>query len=195
MSIFYNQSGHGPLTIERMRPIRFSTIPVLFVFAFCSLTSDAQTSAAPSPAPNLAPISFLTVHDWQTLLPDQPDGKKREIHAQFTWTQNHQAIRISNEFIIDGKPSPYIDGLYAWDPKQKLISFWYVGAEGGLTQGTLKTDGGTLIHDFEEIQPDGKTAKYVARVTPNEQGWRNEIFSQSPNGLRPMVAVQYTVAR
>lgn len=31
------------------------------------------------------------------------------IHARFTWTENRQAIRISNQFVTDGKPAPYVD--------------------------------------------------------------------------------------
>ena len=44
------------------------------------------------------------------------------IHAQFTWSQNRQAIRISNQFVVDGKAGPYVDGLYAWDPQQHVIA-------------------------------------------------------------------------
>jgi hypothetical protein len=178
-----------------MRFIRLAKIAELLLAGALCFPAHAQTSPDPSSIANLAPIAFLTAHEWEAQLPDQPDGKKRRIHAQFTWTQNHQAIRISNEFVIDGKPSPYVDGLYAWDPQQHLVLFWYIGADGSLTKGTVKTDGATLVHDFEETQSGGKTAKYVARVTPNEQGWRNEIFAQSDSGLKPIVGVQYTPAR
>lgn len=178
-----------------MRLIRFLKIALLLLpGAFC-LVAHGQTSPAPSPVGTLGPIAFLTAHEWEAQLPDQADGKRRRIHAQFTWTQNHQAIRISNEFVMDGKPSPYVDGLYAWDPQQHLILFWYIGADGSLTKGTVKSEGATLVHDFEETQSDGKTAKYVARVTPNAQGWRNEIFAQTDSGLKPIVGVQYTPAR
>ena len=83
-----------------------------------------QCARAETPAPSAAalePIAFLTTHEWDAKLPDSPEGKKKKIHARFTWTQNGQAIRISNEFVTDGKASPYIDGLYAWDPQQHVI--------------------------------------------------------------------------
>lgn len=158
------------------------------------MKSSAQTSG-PVPPTNLAPIAFLTAHEWDAQLPDTPDGKKRKIHAQFTWTQNGQAVRISNQFITDGKPSPYIDGLYAWDPHQRVIVFWYVGADGSLTRGTVKSEAGKLIHEFEQAEADGKTAKYVAHVTPNgTTSWQNEIFAHGANGIRPMVNVRYEAA-
>lgn len=148
----------------------------------------------PAPAP-LNPIAFLTAHEWDAKLPDSPDGKKVKIHAQFTWAQNRQAIRISNQFATDGRPSPYIDGLYAWDPRQKAIVFWYVDAKGSLSTGTVKTEGGKLVHEFQETQPDGKTASYVARVTPQgDRAWENEILAWKDNALVTVVKVRYEAA-
>ena len=90
--------------------------------------AHAQTPASSAAA--LEPIAFLTTHEWDAKLPDSPDGKKIKIHARFTWAQNRQAIRISNEFVTDGKASPYIDGLYAWDPQQKMHRVLVCGCKG-----------------------------------------------------------------
>ena len=76
--------------------------------------------------------------------------KEEKDSRTFRWTQNRQAIRISNEFVTDGKASPYIDGLYAWDPQQRRIVFWYVDAKGSLTKGTVKMEDGKLVHQFQE---------------------------------------------
>jgi dipeptidyl aminopeptidase/acylaminoacyl peptidase len=152
-------------------------------------------SPTPATASRLDPIAFLTAHEWDAKLPDSPDGKKVKIHAQFTWAQNRQAIRISNQFIKDGKPTPYIDGLYAWDPQQHVIVFWYVAADSALTKGTVKMEEGKLVHEFQETQPDGKTADFIARVTPQgDQGWENEIFARKDKDLTPIVKVHYAVA-
>jgi hypothetical protein len=158
------------------------------------LCADAQTSTPSAGA--LEPIAFLTAHEWDAKLPDSPEGKKKKIHARFTWTQNRQAIRISNELVIDGKASPYIDGLYAWDPQQRVIAFWYVDAKGSLTKGTVKMEAGKLVHDFQEIESDGRTADYVSRVTPQgSDAWDNEIFARKGNGLTPLVKVRYEIAQ
>jgi hypothetical protein len=154
-------------------------------------SANGQTPTLASSAA-LSPIAFFTAHEWDAKLPDSPDGKKTKIHAQFTWAQNRQAIRISNQFVVDGKPSPYIDGLYAWDPKQKAIVFWYVDAKGNLSTGTVKIDSGKLVHEFQETQPDGKTASYVARVTPEgDRAWGNEILAWKDNTLVTVVRVRY----
>jgi hypothetical protein len=154
------------------------------------LCAHAQTSMPSATA--LEPIAFLTAHEWDAKLPDSPEEKKKKIHARFTWAQNRQAIRISNELVTDGKASPYIDGLYAWDPQQRVIVFWYVDAKGSLTKGTVKMEEGKLVHEFQETEADGRTADYVARVTPHgREAWDNEIFARKGNDLTPMVKVRY----
>src|SRR6266513_2055453 len=183
MSIFYN-----PRTAKsgRMRSMKWIQIPKVVVLigagAIAILCAHAQTST--TSVATLEPIGFLTTHEWDAKLPDSPEGKKKKIHARFTWTQNRQAIRISNELVTDEKASPYIDGLYAWDPQQRVIVFWYVGAEGSLTKGSVKMEDGKLVHEFQETQPDGKTAEFVARVTPHgNEAWDNEIFARKANDL------------
>ena len=162
--------------------------------AVALLCTHAQTSTPSAVA--LESIAFLTAHEWDANLPDSAEGKKKKIHARFTWTQNRQAIRISNELVIDGKASPYIDGLYAWDPQQRVIAFWYVDAKGSLTKGTVKMEEGKLVHEFQEIESNGRTADYVSRVTPHgSEAWDNEIFARKGNGLTPLVKVRYEIAQ
>ena len=168
---------------------------VLFLTVAAVIAAPATNESSSPTSVNLASIAFFTAHEWEAQLPDRPDGKKRKIHAQFTWTRNGQAIRISNQFITDGKASPYVDGLYAWDPQEHLIVFWYVGAEGNLTKGTVKSEEGQLVHEFQESEISGKTANYVAKVTPHgTTGWDNEIFAQTEKGLTPIVKVHYQAA-
>jgi len=181
-----------------MQSMKWIQIPKVVVLigagAIAILCAHAQTSTT-SVTP-LEPIRFLTTHEWDAKLPDSPEGKKKKIHATFTWTQNRQAIRISNELVSDGKASPYIDGLYAWDPQQRVIVFWYVDAKGSLTKGTVKMEDEKLIHEFQEIEPDGKTADYAAQVTPHgNEAWDNEIFARKGNALTPLVKVRYEVAQ
>jgi hypothetical protein len=195
MSIFYNRRV---TQFGRMRSMKQMQIPkMVALIGGCTvaiLCAGAQTSTPSAVA--LEPIAFLTAHEWDARLPDSPEGKKKKIHARFTWTQNRQAIRISNELVIDGKASPYIDGLYAWDPQQHVIVFWYVDAKGSLTKGTVKMEEGKLVHEFQEIESDGRTADYVSRVTPHgNEAWDNEIFARKGNDLTPLVKVRYEVAQ
>ena len=80
-------------------------------------------------------------------------------------------------------------------PTAEAIVFWYVDAEGGLTTGTVQMEEGKLVHAFEEITADGKSAAYVAKVTPHgEASWENEIFARRGNDLTPIVKVRYEIA-
>jgi len=195
MSIFYNPRTAHSGTVQFMKRTKtLKTVALIGASGFAIVYAQAQTPAPSAAA--LEPIAFFTAHEWDAKLPDSPEGKKKKIHARFTWTQNRQAIRISNELVTDGKASPYIDGLYAWDPQQRVIVFWYASAEGSLTKGTVRMKDGKLVHEFQETQPDGKTAEFVARVTPHgNEGWDNEIFARKANDLTPLVKVRYQIAK
>lgn len=192
MSILSNCSHGASLTIRLMKRTFY------FQLAFVALLltgARAQTPAAANTASPLSPIAFLTAHEWEAKLPDSADGKKMKIHAQFTWSESRQAIRINTKFVTDGKARPYVDGLYAWDPQQRLIAFWYVDADGTLTKGTVKTEGGKLVHDFEQIKGDGKSSAFVANVTlQGDESWENEISSRNGSELKPLVKVRYEIA-
>jgi len=167
--------------------------PVLLLNAVTFLSAEAPVPTVTSPA--LDPIAFFTKHEWEAKLPDSADGKKMVIHAQFKWSQSGQAMRISNQFITDGKARPYLDGLYAWDPQQRAIAFWYVDAQGSLTRGNVKAEDGKLVHEFDQVAPDGKSSAFVAKVTPQgEQAWDNEIFERQGGQLKPLVKVRYEIA-
>ncbi len=191
MSIFYNNANRAPARVPGMR---FTYIcPVLLLNTVTFLSAQPTVSTMASPA--LSAIAFLTKHEWEAKLPESSDGKKIKIHAQFTWSQNGQAIRISNQFVTDGKTRPYLEGLYAWDPQQRAIVFWYVNAEGSLTKGRVKTEDGKLVHKFDQVTRDGKSSAFVANVTPQgEQAWENEIFERLGSQLKPMVKVRYEIA-
>jgi hypothetical protein len=192
MSIFYNWSARAWITIRLMK------LPSYFQVAFAAIaltTAHAQTTPTVTTTSALSPLAFLTAHEWDAKLPDTPEGKKMKIHAQFTWSQSRQAIRINSQFMTDGKARPYVEGFYAWDPQQRVIAFWYVDAEGSLTKGTVKAEGEKLVHEFEQIKGDGKSSTFVAKVTPQgEQSWDNEIFSRNGSELKLMVKVRYEVA-
>jgi hypothetical protein len=195
MSIFYNPRTAHSGTVQFMKRTKtLKTVALIGASGFAIVYAQAQTPAPSAAA--LEPIAFFTAHEWDAKLPDSPEGKKKKIHARFTWTPSRQAIRISNELVTDGKASPYIDGLYAGDPQQRVIVFWYASAEGSLTKGTVRMKDGKLVHEFQETQPDGKTAEFVARVTPHgNEGWDNEIFARKANDLRPLVKVRYQIAK
>ena len=192
MSISYNPPRGRIASIHRMNTkflFRNFGLGVALV-----LLAGESLGAEPTP---LTPLAVLTAHEWDAQLPDSPEGKKVSIHARFSWSENRQALRISNQFVVDGKPKPYIDGLYAWNPEKKIIVFTYVGAEGDLSEGTVRQENGQLVHEFREIHAaDGKADDYVARVTLHgSEGWDNTIFAKQGDALKQVVQVQYRPSR
>ncbi|SPE57278.1 exported hypothetical protein [Verrucomicrobia bacterium] len=152
-------------------------------------TTPAEASVAASP---LSPIAFLASGKWEAKLPAKPDGSRDSIVAQFTWADNHRAIRISNAFVLSGKPMPYIDGMYVWHPQKRAIVFWYVDAKGSLTEGTVREEKGALLHEFQETDPSGEVQQFSARVTQDgPDAWENEISARKEGHLAPIIKVRY----
>lgn len=204
MSISYNITGQSVPRLTGMNSFCFSrklsaaTIVGLIGLVFDVVANGAEEAAGAGTrdASPLAPLAFFTAHEWEAKLPDSKDGKKMSIHARFTWAENHQAILISNHFVIDGKPMPYITGLYVWNPEKKSLVFTYVDGKGSLSEGTVRMEGNQLIHEFHEINPSGKSEQFVARVTPHgTESWDNAIFAGRGDGQTPIVQVQYLPAR
>ena len=68
--------------------------------------------------------------------------------------------------------------------------------KGNLTKGIVKMEGATLLHEFEELTGDGKSAAYLAKVTPHgDESWDNEIFARGSDGLQPIVKVRYEISK
>ena len=180
-----------------MKPNRCLTVLLLLgLLPLSLLFAAAEESPAKVPASPLAPVAFFTAHEWDAKLPDSPEGKKMSIHARFTWAENRQAIRISNQFVIDGKPTPYIDGLYFWNPEKRAIMFLYSDVKGSLYEGTVRLEEGKLVHEFQEIHPDVKIYALLERVTQHgTESWDNAIFARKEGTLTPLVQVQYLPVR
>lgn len=169
---------------------------VLLALTFSAVSRAADSAPNDANSSPLAPLAFLTAHEWEAKLPDSKDGKKMSIRARFTWAESRQAIRISNQFLTDGKAAPYVEGIYAWNPEKKALVFMYVGAEGNFSEGMVQWKDGVLVHQFREIQTNGTAHDFVARVTPHgTDSWDNAILAREGDALTPVVQVQYRPAQ
>jgi hypothetical protein len=176
-----------------MKKRSFAVIPMLLFFLAAAC---AEPPAAGEKDSRLSPIAFLTANDWLAKLPSRPDGKTIAIHAHFSWAENRQAIRVSNQFVIDGKPAPYIDGIYFWNPQTQTIEFVWTDAQGEVSRGSVTPGDGKLVHDFQVTHADGKSDSFAARVTPESDGsWTNEILAKKNGTLTPFITVSYMPER
>lgn len=154
------------------------------------LVASRAVAAEPSP---YTPLAFLVDHTWLGHLPDGPQGPGPAIKLKANWAANHQGIDFDSTFMMPGgQLIPYTSGLYAWDPAKKQLLFLYTDAEGSLTQGTVRAEKETLIHDFAVAEKDGTTSKVQARITPQgANAYLNEIYRWQDGTWKKFVTVRY----
>lgn len=162
-------------------------VPVLI--ATSSATEPARPATTTSP---FTPIVFLVGGVWRGDLPPAPDGKKMSIELRCDWAANHQGIRFDGAFVIDGKRMPYTSGIYNWDASKQELVFTYADAEGGLIQGAVTLEHGTLVHNFTSTDNLGKIEKARAIITPlGSDSYMNDIFVEKDGTWKQVVSVTY----
>jgi hypothetical protein len=199
MSDFYNPLIGGCDKVSVMKTFMSLKHHCLAITLITGLLVVSPIRGDDPPAPTKTPVTspleamaFLVGGEWEAKLPAQPGGQQISILAHFTWANNHQVIRISNVFSAGGKPVPYIDGIYAWQPQKRVIVFWYVDSKGGLYEGTVKPESGALVHEFKLTDAKGEVSEFTARQTMDgTNAWVNEIFSRKDGNLEPEVKVRY----
>jgi len=130
----------------------FATI----AFAVGTMTAAAQLpasqpqKASPDSSP-LAPIAWMAGH-WtaETKLPEL--DKVAKIDARYTPQMDGRTMTIETSF--DGKL--VYEGMFAYDPAQKAIAFWYVTPEGESIRGTVESQpDGDQVYDFQMTLTNG----------------------------------------
>ncbi|MCU1309449.1 MAG: hypothetical protein JWO20_574 [Candidatus Angelobacter sp.] len=146
---------------------------ILFAL-LASITVSAQnTPKPPEPSP-LIQISWLTGGTWVAEIKGEPGAVTTRIENRIRWSENGQLIKFVTTFISHNKPEVHYEGIYAWDPVKKQISFWYSDNEGNLTQGTAAMVGETLTQDFDIAHMNGRVDKLrslIVRDTPDSYQW------------------------
>lgn len=100
----------------------------------------------------------LTGGTWVAEIKDE-QGTPMRIENRMRWSENGQLIKFITTFIAHNKPDVHYEGIYAWDPAKKQISFWYTDKDGNLTQGTAAMSGETLTQDFDISNVGGRVDK------------------------------------
>jgi hypothetical protein len=144
------------------------------LFAFIARTNlSAQTAPKPPEPSPLNQISWLTGGTWVAEVKDN-QGTSTRIENRIRWSENGQLIKFITTFISHNKPEVHYEGIYAWDPAKKQISFWYTDQDGNLTQGTAAMAGETLTQEFDIMHLNGRTDKLrslIVRDTPDSYQW------------------------
>jgi hypothetical protein len=105
------------------------------MFATLLLLSAVSFNATPAEAPNnpLLPLQFLVGHCWTG---DFPNSGGKDTHC-FEPMFGGKFIR--DKHVVHGKGPDYLgESIYAFDPKQKRIVFWYWSSGGDIDGGTVE---------------------------------------------------------
>ena len=157
----------------------------LAVLSLClSALLSAQEKSAPAVA--LSPIEFL-VGDWHaTATP--PNGKPTEIDNHIYWSENKAAIYFVTRF----NGIPHYSGMYAYDPAEKKIAFWYLDTEGNSTRGTAVMEGNRLRQAFTNSRADGVQERLVSYIDLDASGNRYHWQVQREGATAPLIQLDYT---
>jgi hypothetical protein len=98
------------------------------------LMSAASLAAAPTTAAKdpLQPLQFLVGHCWAG---DLPRETGRDTHCFEAMYGSHF---IRDKHVVHGKNPDYLgETIYAFDPKQQHIVFWYWSSDGDMDSGSV----------------------------------------------------------
>lgn len=147
---------------------------VLLVLAANVSRAPAQAPAVKPPEPGaLDQIAWLTGGTWIAEVKDE-QGAPMRIENRIRWSEHGQLIKFVTTFISHNKPEVHYEGIYAWNPANKCIAFWYTDQKGNLTEGTAAMSGDTLTQDFEILNTNGRNDKLrslIVRDTPDSYNW------------------------
>src|SRR5450432_1952783 len=98
------------------------------------LTASAFTATpVDKPANPLQPLDFLVGSCWAG---DFPNGMGRDTHC---FEPVYAGKFVRDRHVLHGKGPDYAgESVYAWDPKQQHIVFWYWSSDGDIDQGSVE---------------------------------------------------------
>jgi uncharacterized protein DUF1579 len=171
--------------------LRKVATPCLLVAVF-AVNAMAQTpaAAAKSAESPLAPVAWLVGGTWVSDVKDPQDGSATHVENHITWAPNHQAI----QFVTDFNGKPHYNGMYAYDPAQKTINFFYTSEGGQLTIGTATPDldGKTLHQEFDVMQPKGNTDHIRSTIVRDgSDAYLFTVFMQQNGEWKQLFQITY----
>lgn len=156
------------------------------------LSSSAQSPAPVQPTDPLASIYWLTGGTWVAEMKDAQGIVQTRIENRIRRSENGHLIKFVTTFVSHNKPEVHYEGIYAYDPASKRISYWYTGNDGDLTSGYVTADGNTFTHDFDIAHMNGKVDKLrsvIVRDGDNAYNWN--VLSQKNGTWAELFHLRY----
>ena len=136
----------------------------------------AASAAAAEPVDAFKPMAFLAGHCWKGQF---ADGKQSDEHC-FQWLYDGRALRDTHTVRAAGRPDYAGETTYYFDSATKRIDWLYIENGGGISRGTVQSDGNALVFPPTEYIGDGQTMTFRARWTP-VGGDAYEAWSEAKN--------------
>jgi len=119
----------------------------------------AASAAAAEPVDAFKPMAFLAGHCWKGQF---ADGKQSDEHC-FQWLYDGRALRDTHTVRAAGRPDYVGETTYYFDSATKRIDWLYIENGGGISRGTVQSDGNALVFPPTEYIGDGQTMTYRVR--------------------------------
>ena len=160
--------------------MRTSMTLFLIVLALAANAVRAEPIAA------LQPMAFLAGHCWKG---EFPGGKQTDEHC-FAWLYDGRALRDTHTVRTPGRPDYVGETTYYWDAGAKRVMFLYIENLGGVSRGTMESEGKALVFPPTQYVAEGEAMTYRVRWTQLDDT-SYEAFSeaQSKDGWAPMFKV------
>ncbi|MEA1674242.1 hypothetical protein [Nitrospirillum sp. BR 11163] len=129
--------------------------------------AGVSMAAFADPAPGLKPMTFLAGHCWKG---EFPGGQQRTDTHCFTWLYEGKALRDTHTVRTPGQPDYVGETTYYWDPAAKRVEYLYIENQGGISHGTVTTEGGALVFPATQYVAEGQAMTYRVRWTPQGTG-------------------------
>ena len=157
---------------------------------FIVLGLGFAASAADTPTPPLAPMSFWAGHCFKGAF---PGGQQTDEHC-FAWVFEGSALRDRHVVRAPGKPDYIGETVYVWDSEKKQISYLYYENAGGISSGTAEPAADGMNFPPARYSAPGDEAM-TYRVRWTRQGDKAyEAFSEAQAGDKwvPMFKIVLT---
>ena len=141
------------------------------------------------PIPELQPFAPLVGRVW---VGEFPDGKAFD-EQEFSWVYGGRFLRNTHKVKTpDGAVVYEGETVYAWDPKQETIVWWYWNTTGGHIVGTMKKEGEGWLFEGENHAPPPQPDKVrgLFRLTAPDE-WQSVQYFPSEGGWKERFTITF----
>ncbi|HVU18818.1 MAG TPA: hypothetical protein VHD32_18080 [Candidatus Didemnitutus sp.] len=171
--------------------LRSFLLPYSTILAVLALRVAAADSKPVAPPP-ITELAGFVGGVWMGDLPPEKDGPQMHIELRFAWTDDKQSLRFESAFVRGDRKSPYVSGMYAWNPGTKKYVIFYTDFSGSLVQGPVAKEDDVLVHDLTIVDATGKAdAAQVRLHRTGPDDFINTIFVRKNDAWEKFVEVHY----